>query len=235
MISTRSYHGTILDICPFDSGRIAYMLLPQRPDADCCKWMEKASLSYKCSIVCISGMDWNNDLSPWTADGVMKKEKPFAGHAEFFLKNLVKDHLKSIEAELKLVSPERTLVGVSLSGLFAVWASHKTDAFRNIISISGSLWYDGFVGWKKNNFVNSGIHRIYLSVGDKEKKAKEPRFTCVEENTLETGSLLHEEGIDTKVVVESNTTHLSALAPRLEKAFEFVYAPEQKGGDGDDD
>lgn len=34
-----------------------------------------------------------------------------------------------------------------LSGLFTLWQWMIDDTFRNIICLSGSFWYEGFVGW----------------------------------------------------------------------------------------
>lgn len=225
----------IFDVCMTDSNKVAYIILPDGIQDDLKKWMNYAVGLYKCSIVCIWGVDWANDLSPWIAEGITRKDPPFRGHAAFFLKNFVKDHIKSLETELKVTNPERTLVGVSLSGLFAVWASHNTDAFRNIISISGSLWYDGFVNWKRSNVVNQAVKRMYLSLGDKEKKVKEPRFANVQDATEEVVKCLEKEAPEVKYVLERNVMHFSPLIPRLDKAFEFAFAPDRVGGDGDED
>lgn len=225
----------IFDVCMTDSNKVAYIILPEGIQDDLKKWMNSAVGLYGCSIVCIRGVDWENDLTPWIAEGLNKKSAPFKGHAAFFLKNFVKDHIKSLETELKVNNPERTLVGLSLSGLFAVWAAHNTDAFRNIISISGSLWYDGFVAWKKTHFVDPAVMRMFISLGDKEKKVKEPRFAAVQDATEEVVKCLENEVPEVKYFLERNVMHFSPLIPRLDKAFEFAFAPERVGGDGDED
>ena len=79
---------------------------------------------------------------------------------------------------------ERTLLGVSLSGLFAIWSAFNTDAFTNIISLSGSLWYDGFVEWMKEQTPSPQLKKICMLLGEKEKNAKEKRMSTVEERSL---------------------------------------------------
>lgn len=235
MIQTRSYHGMQFNIRISNSNKIAYLILPSYVVDDMKKWMNKAAEHFNCSIVCIWGVDWDNDLTPWITEGINKKDSPFRGHSAFFLKNFIKDHIRSIETEHKLVNPERTLVGVSLSGLFAIWSAFNTDAFTNIISLSGSLWYEGLVSWIKSNKLNPSVKKIYLALGDKERKVKEPRFAIVQDATEEIVSCLEKELNAVKYVLEHNTTHLSPLPPRLDDAFEYIFASGEVNGDGDTD
>ena len=127
--------------------KVCYILLPEGAMPEVLKWAEKAADENSCDLVLISGMDWNADMSPWMADGVMKKEKVFYGGAPTFLKELVKDSIPTVEQWLGLKDPRRYLMGISLSGLFAVWSLVQTDIFKGVASVSGSLWFDGFVEW----------------------------------------------------------------------------------------
>lgn len=236
MIQTRSYHGTTIDICAVeDSNKIAYMLLPERLDSEGFKWVERTAVSYNCSIVSITGMDWNNDLTPWIEDGLGKKDLPFGGHAKFYLGTLLKDYFANIENELKVTNASRTLVGVSLSGLFAIWAAHNCDAFTNVISLSGSFWYEGFKDWVLGHKVSDTLYRAFISIGDKEKKNKEPRLCNLLDCTEAIVENMKDKGKHVKYEIEPNTSHFSPIIPRLEKAFEYIYATKLEGGDGDDD
>ena len=60
------------------SESVCYVLLPEGSLADMTKWAEGASSRFGTNIVLISGMDWNRDMSPWAADGVMKERKRLA-------------------------------------------------------------------------------------------------------------------------------------------------------------
>jgi hypothetical protein len=116
-------------------------------------------------------------------------------------------------------------LGVSLSGLFAVWSAFKADAFTNIISISGSLWYDGFVGWMKENAPSPSIKKVCMLLGEKEKNAKEKRMATVEECTQTAANILKEKSCADVVFELVEGTHFSPIMPRLERAFEVVYEP----------
>ena len=117
---------------------------------------------------------------------------------------------------------ERALLGVSLSGLFAVWSAFSTDAFTNIISISGSLWYDGLVEWMKEQALSPRIKKVCMLLGEKEKNAKEKRMATVEERT-QTAAIILKEKTQSSVIFELvEGTHFSPIMPRLERAFEII-------------
>ncbi len=64
----------------------------------------------------ITGMDWDNDLTPWKAKGVPSGSADFKGLAPQFLSFLKERLIPEIEKELNVSSGvERTLAGVSLS------------------------------------------------------------------------------------------------------------------------
>lgn len=219
MIEARAYHGLQFTIAKNAEDRVCYILLPEGLQVDGIKSVEDASERYNCNIILITGMDWNRDMTPWPAPGVFKKEKPFEGHATDFLKLLLEDYAPGIENSLGLHNPERILVGISLSGLFAVWTLFKTDAFKAIASISGSLWYDGFAEWAdKQPLVNTAV-KVHLSLGDKEKNSKNSRMALVEEDTCKVAEMLKSNGsvVDFQIV---SGTHFSPIVPRLELALE---------------
>ena len=235
MIQTRSYHGAIIDECAAEgSNKIAYLILPERLDTDGLKWVEKTSAAYNFSIAIITGIDWNNDLTPWVADGLGKKDLPFRGHANFFMGTFIKDYITNIEDRLNIANASRTLAGVSLSGMFALWAAHNCDSFDNIISLSGSFWYENFAEWIQSHQTAKALERVYIAIGDKEKKNKDSRlnnlFPCTEAIVED----LRKKVKLVKFEIEPSTSHFSPLVPRLEKAFEYIYSTKIEG-DGDDD
>ncbi len=115
------------------------MILPEGIREDLDEGLKELAGKYVVSIVVIPDVNWNDDLTPWPAEGVFKKAKPFGGRAISFLDKLTNEIIPGIEKELKMEDADRTIMGVSLSGLFAVWSGFNTDNFTNIISISGSL------------------------------------------------------------------------------------------------
>ena len=129
------------------------MILPEGVRKDLDVGLKGLAERYGVSIVVIDHVDWNDDLTPWPAVGVFKKAKPFGGKAAAFLDKLTNEIVPKTERDLGIEDAERTLLGISLSGLFAVWSAFNADTFSNIISISGSLWYDGLVEFGKGLYV----------------------------------------------------------------------------------
>lgn len=170
---------------------ICYMILPEGIREDLAEGLKALSEKHAVSIVVIPGVNWNDNLTPWPAEGVFKKAKPFGGQASSFLDKLTREIIPETEKRLGVVDAARTLLGVSLSGLFAVWAAFKTDAFSNIISISGSLWYDGFVDWMKENTPSPQIKKVCMLLGEKEKHAKDKRMATEKERTVAVAHVLN--------------------------------------------
>lgn len=201
--------------------RIAYILYPMDMLSD---WIEDASERYQTNIVVITGMDWQNVFSPWPAKGVPKGSPDFKGESPEFLKLLQQKVLPQIETALNLgINLERTLVGVSMSGLFALWQWMLCDTFHNIASLSGSFWYENFIEWMKIINIPPKSGKAFFLLGNQETHSNVKAFNSVGQNTQEIISLLHSAGIDVEFEsVPGN--HYSDPIPRLNKAFEAIYS-----------
>lgn len=88
-----------------------------------------------------------------------------------------------MEERLSFQVTERGLAGYSLAGLFAVYAMYRTDCFQMIGSMSGSLWFDGFVEYAIGRQPASERISLYLSLGSREHRSKNPRMRSVRECT----------------------------------------------------
>ena len=166
------------------------------------------------SIVVISGLDWESDLTPWKAPGLKGGE--FAGRAQSFLDILKGDIMVNVESSLRITRPERFIAGVSLSGLFAVWASCRTDRFLGAASVSGSFWYDRFTEWIASQ--KATAERYYFSIGEKEKDSKNPRLASTEEETVKVMNTVMAQGKE--AVFEYNEgNHFGPLIDRIEKGL----------------
>lgn len=211
---------SLVTTCKTD--KVCYLILPEGVSKDLNDDLQELAQLFSLSFVMVEGADWNDDLTPWAALGVFKKAKPFGGRASAFLTKLCNEIVPKAEGELGLTNPQRTLMGVSLSGLFAVWTASNTDVFQNVISISGSLWYDGFAEWVKTREISPKVENICLLLGEKEKNAKEKRMATVEEKTSEIAAMLKEK-CQGKVVFELvEGTHFSPVVPRMVKALSAV-------------
>ena len=119
-------------------------------------------------MIAVKVDDWNLDLSPWRSPAVFGKEDFGDGAASL------------LEEILRLCSDESKtyyLGGYSLAGLFSLWASYQTDRFAGIAAASPSVWFPGFLPYMKEHENQS--RAVYLSLGDKEEKTKNPVMATV--------------------------------------------------------
>ena len=168
-------------------------------------------------LTAVLGEDWNRDLSPWEAPPVFGSEG-FGGGAQdtldAVLENIVPQIRTQAGAEAKLL-----LGGYSLAGLFAVWAACQTDAFRGIASASGSLWFPGFLDFMKGHPLQ--VEAVYLSLGDKEEKTRNPVMRTVGDCVREAHAYLSENGMRT--VLEWNPgNHFKEPDLRMAKGFAWL-------------
>ena len=147
-----------------------------------------------CSLLAFPAQDWDRELTPWKAPGLRGKDPDFGGEAEAFLVGLLAA-VAQAEAALQSKLETKLLMGYSLGGLFALWAGTRTDAFPLLASVSGSLWYDGWCQYLEGHPCRAG--KVYLSLGEKEPKARNPRMARVGACTERTEALLRSSGLET--------------------------------------
>lgn len=157
--------------------------------------------------------DWNRDLSPWSAPPVFGNES-FGGMAE--------DSLKFLREKVLSRYANKTFIvgGYSLAGLFALWAACETDAFRGVAAASPSVWFPGFTAYAEEHPIRT--EAVYLSLGDKEEKTKNPKMASVGEviRSLH-GTYAAREGLQT--TLEWNPgNHFKDPGLRTAKAFAWV-------------
>lgn len=201
--------------------RICYILSPfDSLDG----WLDEAAETFGVTIAVITGMDWDNDLTPWPAKGEPPGCPDFRGEASEFLTALQAKVIPETEKHLGIKQDaERTLAGVSLSGLFALWQWMLCDTFNNVISLSGSFWYDGFVEWVRRQPISSKDGRGYFLLGNLEAKTNVRAFQPVQRDTEEIVSFLHDNGIDICFeLVPGN--HYQYGIQRLNRAFKWMYS-----------
>ena len=205
-----------------DSRKIAYVLYPiENLDS----WLEKAVDRYKTSIAVITGMDWDNDMTPWPAPGVPKGSPTFKGLAPQFLDELTGRIIPVIEKNIGIQgTAERTLVGVSLSGLFTLWQWPANDYFNNIAILSGSFWYKDFVPWVLRQSFAAKSGRCYMILGRDEPNSRNAIFATVGKCTETITGYLHSQKVDiTFEIVPGN--HYQFQTERLNRAMSHIYLP----------
>ena len=180
------------------------------------RWLDGVRDRYDVIPVMLPPVDWNDDLTPWPAGPIFKKGKSFGGKAEVYLGKLEKEIIPGIEADWSLVPNERWLVGVSLAGLFAIWAAARTSLFTRVASISGSFWYPGFADWLQDQTLYA--QQAYISLGDKEADSKNKHLKSIAQDTEAVVKILESKGVQT-TFEWTEGTHFGPLLPRLDKAL----------------
>ena len=130
-----------------------------------------------CALACVEGADWNRDFSPWPAERAFARGAGFYGGAPAYLTSFAA-LVERTEQRLAFPVTERYLTGYSLAGLFAVYAWLQGLPLDGIGSFSGSLWYDGFAEWAMAK--DARPVSLVMSVGDREKRARNARMAQVE-------------------------------------------------------
>lgn len=148
------------------------------------------------TLVTISGLNWEAELSPWAAGNLFKYSEMFTGSANAYLQFLTQQVLPQAEAGLNGIL-WRGLAGYSLAGLFTIYALYKTDLFSRAASMSGSLWYPGFKDFALKNTLRIAPQHLYFSLGDKEARARNQYLKTVQQCTEELAAHYRSLGINT--------------------------------------
>lgn len=199
-----------------------------------CKHIKCPSFNF----ACISNVDWDKDMSIWETE----KIKGSNNGADKYIKELTEKIVPKIVEEIyeveEICEKESVkyktndeaietkenniyLVGYSKAGLFSIYSLYKTDMFRRVASISGSLWYPGFVEFVENNKMKVNPEKIYFSLGNKESKTKNELFAKVEQNTKEIETYYSKKGIQT-IYEENEGNHFQDVSLRIAKAIKWI-------------
>ena len=161
-------------------------------------------------LIAVKIEDWNRDLSPWEAPPVFGKEAFGGGAAE-----TLAEFLKLCDDKSK----RYYIGGYSLAGLFALWAVCQTDVFAGVAAASPSVWFPGFADYMKERGVQCG--RVYLSLGDREERTRNPVMAAVGDRIRELHAFLSARGTDS--VLEWNQgNHFRDADLRTARAFTWL-------------
>ncbi|MDO4273844.1 MAG: alpha/beta hydrolase-fold protein [Eubacteriales bacterium] len=173
-----------------------------------------------CTILAVTGIDWNRELSPWPAEKTFAKGENFAGGASEYLTYFTEEILPEAEQELPFIVSDRGIAGYSMAGLFAVFAMYRCDKFNKIGSISGSLWFDGWLDYVLSHKPKTEISMIYISLGSREHRVKEERMARVKESTEE---LIQYWKQEYNVIYEINPGgHFSDVTGRIARGIDHL-------------
>ncbi|MBR1797409.1 MAG: esterase [Clostridiales bacterium] len=156
---------------------------------------------------------WNNDLSPWHAPAVFGDED-FGAGADDTLEEILSVCGGEVNTNKKIY-----IGGYSLAGLFALWAAHQTDVFEGVAAASPSVWFPGFTEYMRGHECKAGT--VYLSLGDKEEKARNPVMATVADRIREAHEILMNAGVRTTLEWNQGN-HFKDPDLRTAKAFSWV-------------
>ena len=183
---------------------------------------------------------WSQDLTPWEAPAVFGRED-FGSGAKATLEAVLSElgldsgemnRVRGMNSDMeKLARLERYddnrkrfyIGGYSLAGLFALWSVYQTDVFSGAAAASPSVWYPGFLDYMKEHELPAGFSEgpVYLSLGDREEKTRNPYMSTVGTCIREAYTLLNGKGVN--CILEWNKgNHFRDTDLRTAKAFAWV-------------
>ena len=164
--------------------------------------------------------DWQSELTPWTAPAVFGKI-PFGDGAVATL-SFIKDILIPQLEQMQLLDKEKmkcVLGGYSLAGFFVLWSTYQTEIFDGIAAVSPSVWYPQWMEYAVNK--KPLATTVYLSLGDKEEKTKNPTMAQVGNCIRKQQEQLTAQGINT--ILEWNPgNHFQHIDERTSKGFAWI-------------
>ncbi len=169
--------------------------------------------------------DWNVDLSPWEAPAVFGNRG--FGHGAGQTLSYVTERL--IPELRSVINDHHSLPviigGYSLAGLFALWAAYESDEFAAACAVSPSVWFPGWLDHAKAHEPKATY--IYLSLGDREEKTKNPVMATVGDCIRKQYELL---GPDRSVLEWNPGNHFKDPELRCAKGFKWCMEMIEKKG-----
>ena len=194
--------------------------------------------------------DWNRELSPWPAPAVFGDEVFGDGAAET-LNYITETLLPEIRQRLEMPETPETqndpetqhnseaqddpeaehkpglleipvfIGGYSLAGLFSLWASYQTERFSGVAAASPSVWFPGWIEYAGSNVILAD--KVYLSLGDKEERTRNPVMRMVGDNIRKQLEILSGDSGCSQSILEMNPgNHFKEPDLRTAKAFAWL-------------
>ncbi len=168
------------------------------------------------NLVAFGIKEWMRELTPWPAPPTFGKQ-PFGDGAEETL-GYVRDLLLPLSTQRWGALPA-VMGGYSLAGLFSLWAGYNSSLFDGIAAASPSVWYPQWTDYTEGRPMHSKA--VYLSLGDRESRTKNPVMAHVDDAIRRQQELLSAQGVDTTLVWNTGN-HFVDSEKRMAKAFAWV-------------
>lgn len=143
--------------------------------------LTKEGICLEFFLVSVESKSWKDDFTPWETEEIREGEGKPGGFAAQYLNLLAEEIKPGIDAlfPTKKDREHTSILGYSLGGLAAVYSLFQNRCFGNAASISGSLWYEGFLQYIQHTPLCQGSARVYLSLGKKEPKSRNRKMAQV--------------------------------------------------------
>lgn len=125
-------------------------------------------------IVGVMSIQRLDEYTPWPGPAIEERFRPFGGKGGEYLEFLVRKLKPHIDAKYRTRPgvQDTHMMGVSLGGLISIFAIYLHDSFGKVASISGSMWYRGWLEFMRKNIPQNPGVQIMLSCGSAEGKGK---------------------------------------------------------------
>jgi predicted alpha/beta superfamily hydrolase len=160
------------------------------------------------------------DLSPSAID-----QLPTSGGGEQFLRFITEEVVPFVEANYRTMPGHRTLVGISIGGLFALYTLFRRPEIFNryIISSPSVFWDNGLIFKHEEQFAQKQATlsgKVFLSVGGLENAADmiEPIQELVERLLSR-----NYEALEVSLTAIEGETHFSVHPAALAKGMKAVF------------
>ena len=103
--------------------------------------------------------------------------------------------------------------------MFSLWAAYQSELFKGVAAASPSVWFPDFTEYMETHTIKT--ESVYLSLGDKEEKVKNPVMATVGDRIRAAHELLKEQKVNT--ILEWNEgNHFKDTEMRTAKAFSWI-------------
>ena len=167
------------------------------------------------------GNNRERDYTPTTVPN-----KPHSGGARNFLDFIRNEIIPKIESDYKVKPSNRTIIGVSLGGLFGLYVLfHENEIFQNYIICSPSIWWDNKILLQleksfSENHSELPIH-LFLSIGSLEGQ---DNMILPWQELIRAIESRRYSGLSMKTVMIEGETHLSAQPAAILKGLKFIFS-----------
>lgn len=173
------------------------------------------------SLVAVSSLKWDNDMSPWDIPPIVKGDTPCTGGADEYLRFLTDKILPKAEEYIEGGISWRAIAGYSLAGLFAVYSIYRTNVFARAASMSGSLWFPDFKEYVFTHKMMINPDCIYFSLGDTECKTQNIYLKTVKDNTEAIYTFYKSKGVDAAFQLNQGN-HFKNIAERTAAGIKWI-------------